>query len=163
MKEENAHSAAAGGLIATLLGVAIWLIYGRADNEASSQESKPDQAALVQATQRSASATKIIAFAAVATLFAAIVQGVIFNRQLGVMQRQLNDSEVMEAASITLRNLSISGFPDNPVLSLDVNNSGRTRADQVTVISGFNWEPGHNASDLINRTFRHSPGPKSPE
>lgn len=53
--------------------------------------------------------------------------------QADIMRRQLDDAEIQEAASVTIRNLTITGFPDNTIVSFDVVNSGRTRADQVIV------------------------------
>jgi hypothetical protein len=52
-------------------------------------------------------------------------------KQRGVMQRQLDDAEIQEAASITIRNLKVEGFPDDVVVSYDIVNTGRTRADQL--------------------------------
>jgi hypothetical protein len=62
-------------------------------------------------------------------------------RQLSVMQRQLNDSEIQEAASLTIRNFVIEGFPDSTVASFDIVNSGRTRGDQVTMDPVYVWMP----------------------
>jgi hypothetical protein len=69
--------------------------------------------------------------------------------QLAVMQRQLNDAEIKDSASIVIRNLAVSGFPDNTVASFDVSNIGTTRADMVSVSHIFTWGPkGHPLSLL---------------
>jgi hypothetical protein len=68
-----------------------------------------------------------------ALVVVSVVTACIFWRQLNVMQRQLDDAEIQEAASITIKNLTAAGFPDNIVISYDISNHGRTRADQVNV------------------------------
>ena len=60
------------------------------------------------------------------------------------MQRQLNDAEIKDSASIVIRNLALSGFPDNTVASFDVSNIGVTRADMVSLSDALVWGPkGH--------------------
>lgn len=93
-------------------------------------------------------ATVFLLFAT--ALFTALAWWV-FKGQLRAMQRQLNDSEIQEAASITLRNFTIGGFPDNPSISIDVVNSGRTRADYVSVNGGSYWVRGSNVSRLLEQ------------
>jgi hypothetical protein len=65
---------------------------------------------------------------------AVVVYTCVTHQQLNVMQRTLDDSEIQEAASITITNLTAAGFPDNIVISYDIENHGRTRADQVMVV-----------------------------
>jgi hypothetical protein len=85
-----------------------------------------------------------------------VFQYLVTKGQLDVLRRQLNDSEIQEAASITLRNFSIGGFPDQPSLNVDVVNTGRTRADQVTVDGGEYWVQGHDVMALLNQVGQFS-------
>lgn len=68
-----------------------------------------------------------------------------------VMSRQLKDAELQDAASISIQNLTISDFPDHPVVNFDVVNSGRTRADRVTMEPAQSWSWGHNVKGLLDR------------
>lgn len=87
-----------------------------------------------------------------AAIFAVgVFQYLVTRGQLAVMQRQLTDSEIQEAASITLRNFSISGFPDQPKINVDVLDTGRTPADQVTVDGGEYWERGQDVRAFLNQ------------
>ena len=92
--------------------------------------------------------------AAIAQVSVYLRQAHIMNRQLSVMQRQLTDAEIQEAASITIRNLTVNGFPDDTVLSYDVLNTGRTRANQVTTDQGYMTFPAQEEmSILANKQF----------
>ena len=72
------------------------------------------------------------------------VQYTVSQRQLAAMQRQLNDAEIKDSASVVIRNLALSGFPDNTVASFDVSNIGVTRADMVSLSDALVWGPkGH--------------------
>jgi hypothetical protein len=61
------------------------------------------------------------------------VQYTVSHGQLSVMQRQLDDAEAKDSASLTIRNLSLSGFPDHMIAGFDISNIGPTRAEMVTV------------------------------
>jgi hypothetical protein len=67
------------------------------------------------------------------------LQWQLMRSQLGELRRQLDDSEILEAASVTIKNLRVSGFPERPVADFDVVNSGRTRADAINILSSFDW------------------------
>jgi hypothetical protein len=41
------------------------------------------------------------------------------------MQRDFNDNEVREAASITIRNFGVTGFPNNTIIDFEVVNAGK--------------------------------------
>jgi hypothetical protein len=69
-----------------------------------------------------------------AIVWLAWVQYTVSQGQLAVMQRQLNDAEIKDSASVVIRNMALSGFPDNTVVSFDVSNIGATRADMVSVV-----------------------------
>jgi hypothetical protein len=109
--------------------------------------------ALRRATERTARATVWMSVAtimmalATAAIFAlGIFQYLTLSGQLAVMQRQLDESEMLDAASITIRNFSVSGFPDNTVVDFEVVNAGKTRADKATFDPGYVWVP---AADLF--------------
>ena len=51
--------------------------------------------------------------------------------QINEMVAQRLDAEVQEAASISIKNFTIHGFPDNPIASYELVNDGHTRADQA--------------------------------
>ena len=69
------------------------------------------------------------------------VQYTVSNGQLRVMQRQLDDAEIKDSASVVMRHFAISGFPDHMIANFDVSNIGPTRAEMVTVIPTFRWGP----------------------
>jgi len=69
-------------------------------------------------------------FAVVAYTSVAAWQASLTGDQLTVMQRQLDDSEILEAASVTIKNITVQGFPNNTIISFDISNDGRSRADQ---------------------------------
>jgi hypothetical protein len=77
------------------------------------------------------------------------VQYTVSNGQLGVMQRQLNDAEIKDSASIVIRNLVLNGFPDNMVASFDLSNIGATRADMVSLTDPLIWGPKGHPLGLI--------------
>ena len=68
-------------------------------------------------------------------------------------QRQLKDAEIQEAASITIRNLTVNGFPENTVVSYDVLNTGRTRANQVTIDPGNMTFPAREEMSVLTHSF----------
>ncbi len=146
-----------GGFITSLMGIAVGLIaevYSASRQKSSNQNNKEaNDAALVRATKKTATATKVIGWFAGLTFGAAIIQAIIFNRQLAIMQRQMNDAEIQEAASITIQNLAVAGFPDEIVLSYDVLNTGRTRADQVTTEPGYMWVNSDGKLTLEQQKF----------
>jgi hypothetical protein len=72
------------------------------------------------------------------------VQYTVSHGQLSVMQRQLDDAEIKDSASIVIRNLAITGFPDHMVVSADISNIGPTRAEMVSIVPGFRWMPGRD-------------------
>jgi hypothetical protein len=76
--------------------------------------------------------------------------GVLLGQQR-IMQRQLNDTEIQEAASISLRNFSIAGFPDKPTITVDVVNTGKSRADWISIIPVAAWVSGPDVTKLINQ------------
>jgi hypothetical protein len=91
---------------------------------------------------------KLAAYSAAATAFLTvgiIVLGVsqyfVNKGQLAVMQRQLDDAELKDSASVLIRNLAIAGFPDHTIASFDLYNIGPTRAEMVTIIPTFKWGP----------------------
>src|ERR1700722_3185912 len=63
----------------------------------------------------------------------------IMQGQFDVLQRQLHDQEVEEEASVTIENLTVKGFPDNVTLYFDVRNSGRSRAEELTLDPSYIW------------------------
>lgn len=87
-----------GGFITSLMGIAVGLIaevYSASRQNSSNQNNKEaNDAALVRATKKTATATKVIGWFAGLTFGAAIIQAIIFNRQLAIMQRQMNDAEI---------------------------------------------------------------------
>jgi hypothetical protein len=97
--------------------------------------------ALRRATERTARATVWMAAATAAIVVADVFQYVITSGQLAVMQRQLDDSEILDAASITINNFNVTGFPDNMVMDFEVVNAGKTRADKITMDPGYIWLP----------------------
>jgi hypothetical protein len=60
------------------------------------------------------------------------------------MKRQLDDAEIKDSASIVIRNLAITGFPDNMLVNFDISNVGPTRAESVSLVQGFRWIPGRD-------------------
>jgi hypothetical protein len=90
----------------------------------------------------------VAAYSAAATAFLTfgiIVLGVsqyaVNKGQLAVMQRQLDDAETKNSASIVIHNLSLSGFPDHMIAGFDVSNIGPTRAEMFTIFPTFSWAP----------------------
>jgi hypothetical protein len=65
------------------------------------------------------------------TTIGIFVQAYIFYGQQQTMQRQLNDFEIQESASLDIKNFSIQNFPAHPTVVYDISNSGHTRADQI--------------------------------
>jgi hypothetical protein len=84
-----------GGLTGTLIDVAIGIIgvfYTMRRNErAETDQKRANEAALIRATQKTATATIIIAWAAGLTFGAALIQACIFKWQLNAMQGQLQE------------------------------------------------------------------------
>ena len=107
--------------------------------------------ALARYTWRLTIATWIIAFAAVLNFGASLLQWSTMRRQADITQRQLDDAEIQEAASITIRNLTVTGFPDKPIVSFEVANSGKTRADRVTIVPGYTWMPTETVFGFLSR------------
>jgi hypothetical protein len=91
-------------------------------------------------------------------VIAVIVYTCVTRQQLNVMQRTLDDAEIQEAASVTIRNLTITGFPDNTIVSFDVVNSGRTRADQVIMPVMSNWFQPNDEFEIL----KNVPSPNNP-
>lgn len=76
-------------------------------------------------------ATWVSAFFTLAVVVVGVFQSCTIQNQLNVMQRQMDDAEIQEAASISIKNFAIEGFPDNPQIVFQLLNAGRTRADQI--------------------------------
>src|SRR5271154_5674260 len=57
-------------------------------------------------------------------------------RQWKTMDRQLRDSEIAQAASLSIKGLQIADFPKSPRIVFDLKNAGPTRADRVTLMIG---------------------------
>lgn len=89
--------------------------------------------------------------AVVAYTTVAAWQACLTRDQLAVLQRQLSDQEIQESASITISNLVVAGFPDNPVMKFDVKNSGRTRADEVTVVGDYLWTGRGGEMEILGK------------
>ena len=133
---------------AALIVGLIYEFIGKNKNEKPEDKYRASQD---DASRKTAYATIAIAAFTAAILVLGYFQYRVTNGQLVVIQRQLDDSEIQEAASITLRNFGVNGFPDQPVISVDVVNVGRTRADQVTVDAGAYWVRGHDVLALLNQ------------
>jgi hypothetical protein len=81
----------------------------------------------------------------------------VFQGQLGALQRQVRDAEIQEAASISIRNLAVSGFPDKTVVSFDGVNTGRTRAEQFSADVISMWVPPQGVFETVTKSVGTGP------
>jgi F0F1-type ATP synthase membrane subunit c/vacuolar-type H+-ATPase subunit K len=153
---EDQHGTEKGkndGLMAALLGIGIGLLYSSLNKKHPNQnQGNADNATLVKASKKTATATIWIAIAAVATFAAAIGQAIIFNHQLGVMQRQLDVMERDQMPYVAITGLT--GLPEyrEGVIwwTYHYTNFGKGRAVSVKIFpyikvgvgEQFKWEPG---------------------
>jgi hypothetical protein len=98
--------------------------------------------------------------AATACLTAGIIilgvsQCTVSKGQLAVMQRQLNDAEIKDSASVVIRDLSLSGFPDHMTVGFDISNIGPTRAEMVTIFPTFGWGPSGGPLSVVTDPERN--------
>lgn len=73
-------------------------------------------------------------FSALASLFIVVLTYFYVSysgAQWRTMQRQMSDSEAIEAASIAIKDLAIKDFPDKAEVVFDLVNEGRTRGDLI--------------------------------
>lgn len=76
-------------------------------------------------------------------------QWITMKDQLAEFRHQLEDTEIQEAASISIKNFIISGFPDRTVANFDIVNLGRTRADQINVSAVLDWRMAEKKKPFI--------------
>jgi len=69
------------------------------------------------------------------------------------LQRQVRDNELQQAASVSVENLTVSGFPDRPVVSFDLKNAGPTRAENVTADPAYLWTSPAGVMQLFDKGF----------
>ncbi len=101
------------------------------------------------ADQETVESETVSAYSALATVFLTFGIIMLGVSQCTVMQRQLNDAEIKDSASIVIRNLVLNGFPDNMVASFDLSNIGATRADMISLTDPLIWGPKGHPLGLI--------------
>jgi hypothetical protein len=96
-----------------------------------------------------ARAEPFIALAAFATIIYAVFayrQWDVMNSQLETLKRQLSDSEILESASLSIRNMKVVRLGD-VILDFDLVNAGHTRADQINCPIVINTNVKQNTSE----------------
>ena len=94
--------------------------------------------------------TKITGIGTIIAAVSGTVAAGFFAWQSLTLQKQVHDNELQQAASISIENFGISGFPDHPVLTFDLKNTGPTRAEYVTADPEDVWTPPIGLMQLLD-------------
>lgn len=128
-EHQKSNDPKGNGFITVLIGIAIELIgevYSASrENPSDENTKKANDVVLVRASEKTATATKVIGWFAGLTFGAAIIQAIIFNRQLGVMENALIDVE-RPVIFATAKGMTIEY--GKPVIPIQIDNVGRQPA-----------------------------------